>query len=243
MEVKAFDDELPYLSFHENGVLYHCDRNGNTQVVIPRNLVSRVLRMMHNDLGHLGFRKTLQRTKERYYWPQMSSEIEDWCKKCEECQRRRNPVPSQRAPLQSITTCRPGELVTMDIVEYAQSSRGYRYCLVMVDPFTKWLELFPLRNQKAESIARKVLDSTTWCTRTTASRPREESNSRNYSRSLLLLGNLEHTDNTFPPTIGRSVRKQHSNRQQHVSQSRGRGSTELGPVCVVHMLRVQHSSP
>ena len=159
MEVKAFDDKLPYLSVHENGVLCHCDRNGNTQVVIPRNLVSRVLRMMHNDLvGHLGFRKTLQRTKEKYYWPQMPSEIEDWCKKCEECQRRRNPVPSQRAPLQSITTCQPGELVTMDIVEYAQSSRGYRYCLVMVDHFTKWLELFPLRNQKAESIAKKVFD-------------------------------------------------------------------------------------
>ena len=56
MEVKAFDDELPYLSVHENGVLCHCDRNGNTQVVIPRNLVSRVLRMMHNDLGHLGLK-------------------------------------------------------------------------------------------------------------------------------------------------------------------------------------------
>ncbi len=39
-----------------------------------------------------------------------------------------------------------------------QSSRGYRYCLVMVDHFTKWLESFPLRNQKAESIAKKVID-------------------------------------------------------------------------------------
>ena len=40
---------------------------------------------------------------------------------------------------------------------YAQSSRGYRYCLVVVDHFTKWLELFPLRNQKAETIAKKIL--------------------------------------------------------------------------------------
>ena len=114
--------------------------------------------MMHNDMGHFGFKKTFQRIKDKYFWPQMSSEIEDWCRKCEVCQRRRNPVPSQRAPLQSISTCRPGELVTMDIVEYAQSSRGYRYCLVMIDHFTKWLELFPLRNQKAETIAKKVFD-------------------------------------------------------------------------------------
>ena len=46
----------------------------------------------------------------------------------------------------------------MDIVEYAQSSRGYCYCLVVVDHFTKWLELFPLRNQKAETIAKKIFD-------------------------------------------------------------------------------------
>ena len=46
----------------------------------------------------------------------------------------------------------------MDIVEYPQSGRGYRYCLVMIDHFTKWLELFPLRNQKAETVARKVFD-------------------------------------------------------------------------------------
>jgi hypothetical protein len=113
--------------------------------------------MMHNDMGHFGFKKTFQRIKDKYFWPQMSSEIEDWCRKCEVCQRRRNPVPSQRAPLQSISTCRPGELVTMDIVEYAQSSLGYRYCLVMIDHFTKWLELFPLRNQKAETTRRKCL--------------------------------------------------------------------------------------
>jgi hypothetical protein len=33
----------------------------------------------------------------------------------------------------------------MDIVENILSLRGYRYCLVMIDHFTKWLEVFPLR--------------------------------------------------------------------------------------------------
>ena len=46
----------------------------------------------------------------------------------------------------------------MDIVEYPLSPRGYRYCLVMIGHFTKWLELFPLRNQKAETVAKKVFD-------------------------------------------------------------------------------------
>ena len=62
-------------------------------------------------------------------------------------------------PFQPICTSQPGELVTMDIVEYAQSLRGYRYCIVVVGHFTKWLELFPLRNQKTETIAKKIFGS------------------------------------------------------------------------------------
>ena len=109
-------------------------------------------------MGHFGYSKTLKRTQKRYFWPRMSSQIDEWCKKCKVCQQRRNPATANRARLQPITTKRPGELVTMDIVEYPQSVHGYRYCLVMVDHFTKWLELFPLRNQKAETVAKKVFD-------------------------------------------------------------------------------------
>ena len=96
MELKAFEDELPNLFLRKDGVLCHYDSDRNTRIVIPRCLIPRVLHMMHNDMGHFGFKKTFQRIKDKYFWPQMSSEIEDWCRKCEVCQRRRNPVPSHQ---------------------------------------------------------------------------------------------------------------------------------------------------
>ena len=114
--------------------------------------------MMHYDLGHVGTAKTSATVSERFFWPSMSLEVDDWCRNCLPCQKRKNPVLAKRAPLQPIVTHRPGELVTMDIVEYSLSSQGYLYCLVMVDHFTKWLELYPLRNQKSETIAKKVFD-------------------------------------------------------------------------------------
>ena len=40
-------------------------------------------------------------------------------------------------PLQPIVTKRPGQLVTMDIVEYSRSNRGSEYCLIMIDHFNK----------------------------------------------------------------------------------------------------------
>lgn len=159
-ELRFYIKEMPNLSVGEDGILRHrsTENPGAWQIVIPRNLTSRVLQMMHDDLGHFGTVKTTVRVKEKFFWQTMSLEIEEWCKNCLPCQGRRNPVPTRRAPLQPIATCRPGELVTMDIVEYPLSSQGFRYCLVMVDHFTKWLELYPLRNQKSETIAKKVFD-------------------------------------------------------------------------------------
>ncbi|CAB4020846.1 Retrovirus-related Pol poly from transposon [Paramuricea clavata] len=129
----------------------------------------------------------------------MSSQIDEWCKKCRVCQQRRNPVPANRAPLQPITTRRPGELVTMDIVEYPLSPWGYRYCLVMIDHFTKWLEVLPLRNQKAETVAKKgknlsakIIEEVckfleVWNTRTTPFHPQSDGASE---RSIRTVNNM-----------------------------------------------------
>ena len=160
MDIRVFVKEWPNLSVGKDGIL-RCssvENSGSGQIIVPRSLTSRVLQMLQDDLGHFGIAKTSSRVKERFFWPHMTLDIEEWCQNCLPCQRRKNPVPARRAPLQPIISSRPGELVTMDIVEYPLSSRCYRYCLVVVDHFTKWLELFPLRDQKSETIARKVFD-------------------------------------------------------------------------------------
>ena len=39
----------------------------------------------------------------------------------------------------------------MNIVEKTLNPWGYRYCLIKIDHFKGWLEVFPLRNQKAKT--------------------------------------------------------------------------------------------
>ena len=124
-DLNFFYKEMRNLSVREDGILRQVGtENSETgQIVIPRSLTSRVLQMMHDDLGHFGTAKTSARVRERFFWSSMSLEVDDLCRNCFPCQKRKNPVPTKRAPLQPIVTHRPGELVTMDIVEYPLSSR------------------------------------------------------------------------------------------------------------------------
>lgn len=159
-ELRAFHRELSNLILDNDKVLRYVSRKSEetSRVVIPASLKEKALRMLHNDAGHFGGTKTLHRARDRYFWPFMAADVDNWCTTCKLCQQRRNLIPGNTAPLQPIVTTRPGELVTLDIVEYPKSQRGSQYCLVMIDHFTKWLELFPLRNQKAETIAKKIMD-------------------------------------------------------------------------------------
>ena len=41
----------------------------HTQLVLPSKLRQTALQQLHNELGHLGFHKTMEMVKQRYYWP------------------------------------------------------------------------------------------------------------------------------------------------------------------------------
>ena len=121
-----------------NGILCRELRVPNRDEVIQLVVLSEclgdfVLQIMHNDAGPMGVKKSLERVRNCFYRPFMSSNVEKWCLHCERCQRRRNPVPKVRVPLKPIITTRPYEVVGMDIVEFSKSKSGNRYILVMVD--------------------------------------------------------------------------------------------------------------
>ena len=93
----------------------------------------------------------------QYYWPGMSSEL--WIAECELCTHRKPPVPTQRAPMQSIPVAKPMELWAMDIMgPLPVTAQDNQYVLVMSDHFTKWVEAIPMANPCADTIARACVD-------------------------------------------------------------------------------------
>jgi len=65
---------------------------------------------LHNDIGHPGHERTTQLVRERFYWPGMTAEVDQWITRCERCLKRKSGVDrAPRLPIDSVfeNACAP----------------------------------------------------------------------------------------------------------------------------------------
>ena len=149
-----------------NGVLIKEHRFGAghdpiKQIVLPSCMKNMVLECMHDNMlaGHFGTKRTLARIQLRYYWPGYLSDVEEWCRTCLVCQKRKDPPSKNVAPMQSICTGEgPFEQLALDILKLPRTQRGNQYLLVIQDYFSKWVEAFPLVKTAAPSVAQCLIN-------------------------------------------------------------------------------------
>lgn len=125
-----------------NAILYQGEESDSRRLVVPSSCRSLVLHLAHTIpwAGHLGHYKTYLRLASRFFWPSMYSDVQTYCKTCQECQKTSAVRKSDRVPLQAmsvITT--PFKRIAMDIVRpLEKSSAGYQYILVVCDYATRF---------------------------------------------------------------------------------------------------------
>ena len=129
------------------------------RLVIPKHMRDTVLKMSHDDLGHLGRDKTLSIAQERYFWVGLPKSVDQKIKSCRRCLCAKAPYLPERAPLVSIETTRPLELVCIDFLSLEESKGNYRYLLVITDHFTNYAQAYPTRNQEAKTVAKILVEN------------------------------------------------------------------------------------
>ena len=105
------------------------------QLVLPQQLVTKVLTKLHNSVtaGHLGVKKTLEKVLSRFYWVGQRRDVDEWCKTCLICASRKLEPKKHKAPLQIETAKHPLERIAMDILgPLPETERGNKYILVML---------------------------------------------------------------------------------------------------------------
>lgn len=140
-EIQKFYSQRDHLTT-SNGTVFRDDK-----VVIPQELREEMMERIHR--GHQGIEKCIRRTTGSMWWPNMRKDIEDYVKNCNECIKtnRITHYPMKTSELPS----GPWETVGSDLFQF----KGRDY-LIMVDYYSRWIEVSELNDKSSESVVKKM---------------------------------------------------------------------------------------
>lgn len=125
---------------------------------MPESLKVDALSGVHDHAGHQGQPRTLSLARQRFFWYDMEKDVRNHVKHCHRCVLSKTPEPSARAPLESIKTSAPLELVCIDFWSAEDNHNKSVDVLVITDHFTK-AYAFPCQDQTAKRVAKKLWDN------------------------------------------------------------------------------------
>ena len=131
------------------------------QFLVPRAMKSELFKQMHATLlsGHLGKKKTREKTLRNFYWFDMRAEINRMVTCCDQCGANKAPTRTPSAPLGDMRVGSPMDRLATDILgPLPTTPRGNKYVLVVTDYFTNWVEILPVPDQTAITCAERILN-------------------------------------------------------------------------------------
>ena len=146
-------DKQPY--FIEDYVLHRLVKEHDQRyetVVVPRELITQVLKSVHDLLGHNGIGRTYAAVRKLYYWKGMKPTITKYMKNCYKCQQQNKQVIKYQK-LHFDTASFPMDLISMALIGefHPPSKRGHKYALTVIWLLTGYVFCIPLKTYSSLS--------------------------------------------------------------------------------------------
>jgi len=124
--------------------------------VLPKASREDILKKCHDENAHFGVFKTLQRLKQRFYWPKMSSDVESYIRTCENCHESKDHRKITSPPMGAAKTpTQPWQVISMDFLgPFPRSSSRNTHLFVVYDQFSKYVLARPM----TAAVANKVCE-------------------------------------------------------------------------------------
>jgi len=131
------------------------------QLLLPRSHVQKMLVECHGGtmLGHFGLQKTKDPVARRFYWNGWKVDVERFCRKCPQRTSYHRGKLTKQGPLKPVLPGAPFERWYIDLTgQHPRSDRKNLWILTCMDSYTKWAKAFAIKNKKAETIAKVLVE-------------------------------------------------------------------------------------
>ncbi|CAH1724058.1 unnamed protein product [Aphis gossypii] len=147
--------QIPY-TIHQQ-LLFYIDKQGKSRLMIPDQLAVALIKETHERYGHSGATKIYQILKSDCQLSHMYKTIKRITQSCDICQKSKIFNQLARGPMKTNIPTEPREMVSLDLIGPLPTGQlGAKYILVMMDVFSKYIQVYPLRKAKAETILNKI---------------------------------------------------------------------------------------
>lgn len=126
------------------------------KICVPESQREETLRREHNDSFHIGYEKLLDKLRTRYFWPNMANTTRKYVEQCKICKECKPSTTSQHPPMgnQRLAT-KPFQILAIDFIQsLPRSKAGNMHLLVLLDLFSKWTALIPVKKISAELVVK-----------------------------------------------------------------------------------------
>lgn len=120
-----------------------------------------VLKAFHNaTIGHLGVDATMRRLKDRQVsWTGMEDDVRAFIRYCPTCQKTSDDSHAIQSAHYSTSSSQPMTRLNIDTIgPLPIDKEGYTYVIVVIDTFTRFVELYKAKDATSMSAARALLD-------------------------------------------------------------------------------------
>ena len=124
----------------------------------PKDRESLIM-TMHKQLGHVGEKRTIAAMATIYWWHGMTIDVRRMLSTCKTCRRVGVSPPAAQQEMQT----EPHDYGLfyrwgLDYVgELTPSAQGNQFALICIDYFSKWIEVFPVKNANSRTTMNLVL--------------------------------------------------------------------------------------